>query len=152
MSRKAQENRFHACFSYSTICLRFFGLCYWMRTLAKKKKQVKNMGITHNTGPRGSTSARCCMLKYRSRNKLPVGYHPQRQPLHDTIIWITHLKATQALTELLAELHVHFSLAHHMFAELLSRQTTLREERLPLCTALCCDLSTRCLCLLCGFA
>ena len=69
-----------------------------------------------------------------------------------TLICITYLKATQALTELLAELHVHFSLAHHMFAKLLSRQTTLREERLPLCTPLCCDLGTRCLCLLCGFA
>ena len=69
-----------------------------------------------------------------------------------TIICITYLKATQALTELLAELNVHFSLAHHMFAELLSRQTTLREESLPLCTPLCYDLGTRCLCLLCGFA
>ena len=63
-----------------------------------------------------------------------------------------HLKATQALAELLAELHVHFSLAHYMFAELLPRETALREEGLTLCTPFCCDVGTRRLRPVCGFA
>ena len=114
-------------------------------------------GNTHNMRPRGSTSARCCMLRYRSRNKLPVGYDHSVSSSHEMtqryiIMSTAHLKATQTLAELLAELHVYFSLAHYMFAKLLSRETALREERLSLCTPFCCDLGTRCLRPVCGFA
>jgi hypothetical protein len=62
------------------------------------------------------------------------------------------LKATQALAELLAELHVHFPLTHYVFAKLLPCETTLREERLSFYTPFFCDLGTRCLSPICGFA
>jgi hypothetical protein len=41
----------------------------------------------------------------------------------------TYLEPAQTLTEFLAKLHVHFSLAHDMFAKFLSCETALRKAR-----------------------
>jgi hypothetical protein len=41
----------------------------------------------------------------------------------------THLEPAQTLTEFLAKLHVHFPLAHDMFAKFLSCETVQRKAR-----------------------
>ena len=64
----------------------------------------------------------------------------------------THLKATQALAQLLAELHIYFRIAHYVFAKLLSHETALREVSLPLHTLFFCNPGARCLSAVCGFA
>lgn len=46
----------------------------------------------------------------------------------------THLEPAQTLTELLAELHVHFPLAHDVLAKFLSCETILRQVRILLGT------------------
>ena len=99
------------------------------------QQRKKKNRITHIMGTRGSISARCCMLKNRSLNRLPSGYPSQGQLSYEERregckYCSTYLESPQTLAELLAELHVHLLLAHDVLTKSLPHQPTLRETRL----------------------
>lgn len=65
------SNRFHACFSYSTIRIfRFLGL----KSMALSTRNCGGGETAYKTGTRGSMIALCCKLRNRSRKRFPSGY------------------------------------------------------------------------------
>jgi hypothetical protein len=87
---RVYSNRFHACFSYSTVpILRFLGL----RSTGFSARSCGDEQAAYRTGTRGSMSALCCRLRNRSRKRFPSGYEGSSVRFNK-IRGINHLEST----------------------------------------------------------